>query len=145
MIPATGTAIGKEILELITHSKVATVCCSRDNTPHCFNCFYAVLEQEGCIVFKSSETTTHMQIISANSRVAGTIIASETSLTKVEGLQFEGAIDAANALAGPAARAYYLRYPFAVAMPGRIWILQLNTIKYTHTSHGITHKSAWQR
>ena len=146
MVTASDTAtISKEILEFIVNNKFGSVCCTSGNKPHCFSCFYAVLEEDGCLVFKSSENSTHIQIIAGNNQVAGTIISSEISMSKIEGIQFEGTIINKDTTTLQAAKAYYLRYPFAVAVPGRLWVLRLNAIKYTNTTNGIKHKKTWER
>ena len=137
--------IPKEILEVIKANNIATVCCCEDNKPHCFSCFYTYMEDEACIIFKSSDSSRHMQILSENNMVAGTIIPSENSMTKVIGLQFEGLMVDKDAIGSRATRVYYTRYPFAVAVPGRIWVLQLKSIKYTNTTNGIKHKLEWVR
>ncbi len=145
MTNTIATAINKEILEFTAGNKIATICCTEANKPYCFNVFYSFLEEEGCIIFKSSESTRHMQILAGNNHVAGTVIASEISLTKVEGIQFEGVIVNKDTVGLKASKSYYLRYPFAVTVPGRLWILELNSIKYTNTTNGISNKKAWQR
>ena len=145
MVDKCSIAINKKILEFISLNKTATVCCAEDNKPHCFNCFYAVMENEGCIVFKSSEGSKHMQILSENKLVAGTIISSELSLAKIEGVQFEGSVVEKEYLKMKAVKSYYLRYPFAVAVPGNIWVIELDAIKYTNTTNGIKHKEDWER
>jgi hypothetical protein len=137
--------INKEIIEFIEHNKIATVCCTAGTKPSCFNCFYSVLEEEGYLIFKSAENTTHMQVLAENKQVAGTIIASEISMAKIEGIQFEGIIADRDIIGVKATKSYYLRYPFAVTVPGRLWILELNSIKYTNTTKGIKHKSEWDR
>jgi uncharacterized protein len=145
MVDKCATAINTEIIDFITNNKIATVCGAEDNKPHCFNCFYAVLKDEGCIVFKSSGTTKHMQIFSANNIVAGTIIASEISLSKIEGIQFEGVVNEKDDIGFRATKSYYARFPFALTVPGRIWVIELSTIKYTNTTNGIKHKAEWAR
>ena len=137
--------ISSEITEFINSNKTATVCCTDGSKPYCFSIFYSVLADEGCLVFKSAENTTHMQILAGNNLVAGTVIASEISMAKVEGIQFEGQIIDTNTKGNKAARSYYLRYPFAVAMPGNIWVIEINSIKYTRTTNGIPHKKKWHR
>ena len=146
MTTSCPASINTEILNFITANNVATVCGAENNKPYCFNCFYAVLEDEACIIFKSSENTRHMEILSANNNVAGTITSSSgTSLSRVEGVQFEG-IMTGKATAGlKAAKSYYLRYPFAITVPGHIWVLELHSLKYTRTVSGIKHKASWQR
>jgi uncharacterized protein len=139
------TAVNPEILSFITNNKIATVCGAIDNKPHCFNCFYSVLEDEACIVFKSSGTTKHIQVFSRNKDVAGTIISSEVTLTKIEGIQFEGVIVEKESIGFKATRSYYARFPFAVTVPGKIWVLELHAIKYTNTTNGIRRKEEWER
>ena len=139
------TVLNTEILELITSNKIATVCCSANNKPYCFNIFYSVLEEETCIVFKSAESTTHIKILSENNQIAGTIIPSDISMTKIQGIQFEGLLVEKDNVGFKAAKSYYLRFPFAVTVPGRIWVLELHTIKYTNTTNGVKHKGSWKR
>ena len=138
-------AIEKEILDFILHNNIASVCCTTNNIPYCFNCFYSVLKDEMCIVFKSSVDTKHIQILADNKLVAGTIIDSDINLARVIGTQFEGIHIENDKIAPKASKSYYLRYPFAIAMPGRLWILELNAIKYTSTINGIKHKLEWSR
>jgi len=145
MIYKVSTEISKDILDFIAQNKVASVCCSEDNRPYCFNCFYSVLEDEGCIVFKSSIESNHVKILATNNMVAGTVIASDISSTKVEGIQFKGLNIDKDPIAMKAAKSYYKRYPFAVAMPGRLWVLEIHSIKYTNTTNGIKRKLEWER
>ena len=144
MIEKSPATINKEILELITNNKTATVCCSINDKPYCFSCFYSVLEDENCIVFKSSESTKHMKILLENNQVAGTIIPSEISMSKIIGVQFEGILIEKENTGLKAARSYYLRFPFAVTVPGKLWIIELHSIKYTNTTNGIKHKLEWE-
>lgn len=139
------TAIDTKISDFIVHNNIASVCCTADNIPYCFNCFYSVLKDEMCIVFKSSVDTKHVQILADNKLVAGTIIDSDINLARVVGIQFEGVNIENGNIATRAAKSYYLRYPFAIAMPGKLWILELNAIKYTSTINGVKHKLDWSR
>ena len=145
MISTSTNQIDKEILEFIATNKIASVCCAANNIPHCFNCFYSVLPTDNCLVFKSSPDSRHIKMIGENNVVAGTIISSEISLAKVQGIQFEGVVVAKGAIGMGATQSYYLRYPFAIAVPGVIWVLELHTLKYTNTTNGIKHKAEWER
>ena len=145
MTDKSSTTINKRILDFISANKIATVCCSAENKPHCFNCFYSFLEEEGCIIFKSSEGAKHIKMLAENNLVAGTIISSEISMTKIEGVQFDGVIVEKNNMILKATKSYYLRYPFAIAVPGKIWVIELRTLKYTNTTNGIKHKENWEK
>ena len=144
-VAASSRAIDKEIVDFIGNNNIATVCCVVNNMPHCFNCFYSVLEGEPYIIFKSSEGSKHMQILTENNQVAGTIISSEISLSKVQGMQFDGVIVDKDSSKLKAAKSYYLRYPFAVAMAGKLQILEFHSIKYTNTTNGIKRKKEWEQ
>ena len=144
----TGTCsppVNREIIHFVGDNKIASICCVSDNKPHCFTCFYSVLPEDNCLVFKSSESSTHMQILSGNNEVAGTIISSEISMLKIQGIQFEGVVTNKDAIGIKATKSYYTRYPFAVTVPGRIWVLELHSIKYTNTTNGIKHKTEWNK
>ena len=145
MVEKCSVVITPDILEFVAHNKIASVCCCEDNKPHCFNCFYSVLEDEGCIVYKSSEDTVHMRILTGHNKVAGTIIDSDISLARIVGMQFEGIRSEDEHLLARAAKSYYLRYPLAIAMPGKLWVLEMHGIKYTSTINGIKRKMEWHR
>lgn len=135
--------IDPEILEFIKTNKVASICCSTENKPYCFSCFYSFLEAEQSIIFKSMLDTRHIAIATENNAVAGTVISQEISMTKVTGIQFEGILIENDNVGGKASRCYYLRYPFAMAVPGKLWVVELHSIKYTNTINGVKHKKEW--
>jgi uncharacterized protein YhbP (UPF0306 family) len=66
-------------------------------------------------------------------------------MSKVQGVQFEGVIVEKDSSKLKAAKFYYLRYPFAVAMSGKLQILEFHSIKYTNTTNGIKRKKEWER
>jgi uncharacterized protein YhbP (UPF0306 family) len=40
---------------------------------------------------------------------------------------------------------YHKKYPFALAMPGEIWTVQINSIKMTDSKLGFGKKITWNR
>ena len=132
-------------MSFLVGNKIASVGCCSDNVPYCFNCFYAVLESENLLIFKSSEKSRHMNMLSLNGRVAGTVVPAQLDVMKVEGVQFEGCLHTGDYLNFKAAKAYYLRYPFAIAIPGSITVIELTSLKYTITNNGIKRKTQWQK
>ena len=40
---------------------------------------------------------------------------------------------------------YYLHYPLSAAMDGRLWVIQLNWIKFTDNTRGFGFKQHWNR
>jgi uncharacterized protein YhbP (UPF0306 family) len=136
----------KEIVDFINESKVATVCCTEDEKPYCFNCYYAFIEQECLLIYKSSYNTRHEKILESNQSVAGTIIPEQIDLTTLKGIQFEGTLlKESFDIAMKAAAVYYLRFPFAMAVPGKVYIIELKRIKLTDNSRGFGYKQHWER
>lgn len=138
--------IDKEISAFIAEQKVATVACVEDGQPYCFNCYYSFLEQEGILVYKSSFNTRHESILKKNPIVAGAIIPEQIEVATIRGIQFEGVLlDESLDLTMKASAAYYLRFPYAMAVPGKLYALQLNTIKFTDNTRGFGFKQHWKR
>ena len=137
--------IEKEINDFINNNLLATICCSTDNAPYCFNCMYATIEKDGYLVFKSSPDTKHTDILMHNNKVAGPILPKKFEATAIRGIQFEGiAVEDEDSLA-PATSAYYAKYPIAMAMPGKIWIVELLSIKFTDNTKGFGYKRVWSK
>ncbi len=136
----------KALADFINECKVATVCCTLDEQPYCFNCYYAFIEQEGLLVYKSSFGTTHEKILELNPKIAGTIIPEQIDLATLRGIQFEGALMKETIdMAINASSAYYLKFPFAMAVPGKIYVIELKKIKFTDNGRGFGYKQHWER
>src|SRR5689334_8384484 len=111
--------IDKDILEFIAENKVATVCCvDSEALPYCFNCYYSFMEKEGILVYKSSLGTHHEELLKKNTQVAGTIIPEHIEVAVIKGIQFRGVLLGETFdLTMKASAAYYLKFPFALAVP----------------------------
>lgn len=138
--------IDKEISEFLSSNQVATICCSVNNTPYCFNSFYAFLEKEGWLAFKTSTGTRHGEILELNHLVAGSVLPDQLDAAAIRGIQFEGiAYEEDEDSMTPAASAYYAQYPIGMALPGKIWIVELRTVKFTDNTRGFGHKQTWAK
>lgn len=134
------------IAEFIKEQQAATVCCTNGEAPYCFNCFYALMEEEGYLVYKSAPATQHEKLLREHPRTAGTIIPEHIAVSVIRGVQFEGLVlEDDFALSMRASVAYYLRFPFAVAVPGTIRIIELKSVKFTDNTRGFGHKEHWKR
>lgn len=135
-----------EITDFIKDCKVATVCCTENDQPYCFNCYYAFMEQDGLLVYKSSFGTKHEKILENNVLVAGTIIPEAIDLATIKGIQFEGKLLKESLdISMKASSAYYLRFPFAMAVPGKIYVIEMDKIKFTDNTRGFGYKQHWER
>ena len=138
--------IEQEITEFIAANKVATICCCIGDVPYCFNALYTVFDRQGAIVFKSSANTKHGDILTQNNKVAGTILPDNFEPEAIRGIQFDGvAYEEDEDSLTPAASAYYLKYPIAMAMPGKIWIIEFQSVKFTDNSKGFGYKRSWKK
>ena len=138
--------MGKEIADFIDQNKVATVACVGDGLPYCFNCYYSFIEQEGLLIYKSSYGTRHEDIMQKNKTVAGTIIPEQIEVSIIRGIQFQGLLLNDNLEIGMKASAsYYLKFPFAMAVPGKLYVLELHEIKFTDNTRGFGFKQHWKK
>lgn len=137
----------EKLNEYITAQSCASVCCiDTDGLPYCFSCFYAYNSVEKLLYYKSSMDTRHSKIIANNPLVAGTMLPDKLNKLHVRGMQFEGIIlPAEHPLTKNAAAHYYKKNPVAVAMPGEIWTIQINSLKLTDSSFGFGKKLTWHR
>lgn len=136
----------QEITDFIREQKVASVCCVENDTPYCFNCYYSYLEQEGLLIYKSSFDTRHESILQKNKKVAGTIIPEQVEVAVIKGIQFEGVILSESFdLTMKASSSYYLRFPFAMAVPGKVQVIELLSVKFTDNTKGFGYKQHWKK
>ncbi|MBI5857710.1 MAG: pyridoxamine 5'-phosphate oxidase family protein [Sphingobacteriales bacterium] len=125
----------------------AAVCCLDEfGNPYCFNCFYSYDIARTVLVYKSSPDTQHQLWLSKNPSVAGTILPDRLNLLQMKGVQFTGIVLPVNhPLAENASADYYKKHPVALAIKGEIWVIQINSIKFTDNSLGFGKKLTWNR
>lgn len=139
--------IEKKIIEFISKQTCGNLCCVAENgSPYCFSFFYSFDEQEMILYYKSSDDTKHSKILYKNQTAAGTILPDKLNFLAIKGIQFEGQVleprhpDAKNASSH-----YHKKHPMALAMPGDIWAIRINRIKFTDNSLGFGKKLLWER
>lgn len=139
--------MNERISHFIAQHTCANICTLNENdTPYCFTCFFAYNSKEQLLLFKSSTDTTHSINILRNPVVAGTILPDKLNKMQIKGVQFEGTIlPFDHPLAKQAATDYYLKNPMAVAVPGEVWTVQLQKLKYTDNTLGFGTKLHWVR
>jgi uncharacterized protein YhbP (UPF0306 family) len=136
----------KVIVDFIEKQKVASIACLDDeNHPYCFSAFYTFDRIERRLYFKSSASSHHTRYLSQNKIVAGTILPDKLNMLAIRGIQFTGSIIEGNPVQHHASAEYHKEHPYALAMPGDVWTIQLETIKMTDNAIGIGKKICWQR
>ncbi len=122
--------------------------CSVDEAghPYCFSCFYTYNKENTLLYFKTSDSTRHAAMMLKQALVAGTILPDKLNFLQIKGIQLEGrVIENHHPLAAHASSQYYKQHPTALAMPGDIWIIQIDSIKFTDNTLGFGTKLHWQR
>lgn len=137
----------KDIESFILSSTCATVAClNEEGSPYCFSCFYTYQKEHQLLHFKSSLDTHHAQYLLKNEKVAGTILPDKLLKTAVKGIQFTGRLlNNDDPLTLQAAKAYHLQHPYALAVPGQIWTIQIDQFKLTDSTLVFKKKLLWSR
>ncbi|RQO29637.1 hypothetical protein DBR32_15375 [Taibaiella sp. KBW10] len=138
--------INEDIALFISGQTCATICCiDEQNRPYCFTCFYVYDKSKQCLYFKSSANTHHISLLLANGICAGTILEDNLDKILVKGIQLEGHAVKNTLFDLAPAMQYHATFPMAVAVPGDMWTLSINTIKFTDNSKGFGSKFHWDR
>jgi len=135
------------ILEFLKENKISSICfVDKEGKPYCVNCFYLYDEENKVLIFKSSFGTTHDAFILPDSSVAGTILPDSVDVLKIKGIQFSGKIlSKTDVDKFKLSSQYTKKYPFSLTMPGYIWAVSLELIKFTNNTLGFGNKAIWNR
>ena len=139
--------MNESIIKFIEKQTVATICCvDEQGDPYCFSCFYAFNNEKGLIYFKSSSNAHHSFLLEKKAVIAGTILPDRLRPLVVQGIQFQGDIlSFDDPLCSGATKTYLKKFPFALAMPGEVYAIQLTHIKMTDSSKGFGKKILWEK
>ena len=158
-----------KITAFLKKHHLLTLATTRDNTPWVAHCFYAFMEKEACLVFTTDDDTRHGMEMSENPKLAAGIAWETKVVGQVRGAQVSGRalkVERSNGrtversedvkqldlatfppfnLSTAAKAAYLHRFPYAAAMKLNLWVLVIDTIKYTDNRMGFGKKLLWER
>lgn len=136
----------ERIVKFIISQHCLTLCTVENNQPFCANCFYAFIPEDNFLVFKSDKNTKHISLALNNNNVAGTILPDVEKTGTLRGVQFTGifTIPSGNFIE-KFKKAYYNRFPFAIAISGDLWALELFSVKMADNTLGFGKKISWQK
>lgn len=137
--------INEAITQFIDSQTVLTLATCENNVPVCASCYYAFDAAFGWLVFKSSPNTQHIKNILDNPEVAGSILPDKSTVANIKGIQFSGRACIYSNEFEQGKNLYYNKFPFARAMSGDIWIVELTKIKYTNNTLGFGKKLIWEK
>lgn len=138
--------MNERIVSFFHEQRSATVCCvDEEGKPYCFTVFYAFDAQQALLYFKTSANTRHTPLLQQNAAVAGTVHPDKLNAMALKGIQFTGSALPPDApLSAKAAGVYHKKYPFARAMKGEVWTVQLATVKMTDNTLSFGKKLLWE-
>ena len=134
--------LDETIKHFIQGQKIATICCTDEqNDPFCFSCFYSFQSKDCLLQFKSSAASRHCRLMAEKPRVSGTILPDKLNIFSVAGIQFSGTLlYASHELTEDASRLYHIKFPFALAVPGEVFAVYIETITLTVMKNGFSKK-----
>ena len=135
------------IIDFIKDQSCASICyIDLVGKPQCFNCMYGFDFENNYLLFKSSNDSYHSKNITPNSLIAGTILPNKLMPFQNIGIQFNGiTLSTDQNLKERINTNYYIKSPLSIAIPGKIWLIQLNKIKMTGKLKGFGQKITWER
>lgn len=140
-------SVTENINDFISENQVASVCfVDKNNKPYCINCFYSWHSEQAILIFKSSFGTNHDNLVVSGACLSGTILNDQISLSKIKGIQFNGDLIDQNQINELELGNNYLKkFPLSIAMPGYLWGVKLNFIKFTDNTFVFGNKTNWSR
>jgi len=136
--------VDEKIIRFFRKHHVLTVATSVNNEPWCANCFYVYLQDENALVFTTDHDTRHGREFLENKLVAGSVVLETPVIGKIRGIQFQGIVsEPVGDLSEKARTAYLKRFPIAILMETRLWVVELTHIKMTDNRLGFGKKIIW--
>ncbi len=136
----------ERIIAFLKENSVVSISTSIKNQPHSASCYYAFVEGDNYIAFKSDSDTRHIEEAIKNNKVSGTILPDKIVKAKPKGIQFTGTFMRAEGAVGKNAKEAYLKkYPLAGIFRGDIWMIALDHIKFTDNTLVFGKKLLWER
>ncbi|WP_417068763.1 pyridoxamine 5'-phosphate oxidase family protein [Niveibacterium terrae] len=146
MSTASVPSLSRAIASFLREHHVVGLATVVDGQPWAASCFYAFEEEAPALIVMSSLKTRHAVGMLGEPQIAGTIAAQPVNVLTIRGLQFTATAELLAGEARSAARSFYcLRHPVARLMPGDVWRLRFETIKYTDNARGLANKLYWTR
>jgi uncharacterized protein YhbP (UPF0306 family) len=141
-----GKMISSKIVKFFRKHHVLTIATCDNNIPWCANCFYVYLEEDNSLVFTTDLDTRHGLEFVKNPEVAGSVVLETMIIGNIRGIQFRGTIsEPSGDQAAKAKNAYLKRFPVAMLMETRLWVVELTNIKMTDNRFGFGKKVIWEK
>jgi uncharacterized protein len=136
----------KRIISFLKKHHVLTLATSYKGEPWVANCFYAVIGDDGKLVFTSDRSTKHIRDLEDGNTVAASIVLETRVVGKIQGIQLRGKlIEPMGEEMIAARKAYLRRFPYAALMETTLWVLEPGYVKMTDNRLGFGTKLVWDK
>lgn len=113
---------------------------------HTNSCFYAYCVDLNALIIASQPHTAHIKIALKNPKISLNIALDTKIVGRIEGLQARADFLKLESLSQNeqklCKRAYFIRYPYAMALNPTLYVLKLTWLKYTNNA--LKNKLIWQ-
>jgi uncharacterized protein YhbP (UPF0306 family) len=133
----------ERIESFITGHHILMLATSHNDIPQAATLFYAYDPDTVTFVVASDHHTEHIQNLSDNHHVAGTIALETTEIGKIQGIQFKGVMSQSDDKT--ARSVYFGAFPYARVMNPVLWRITPEQIKLTDNRLGFGKKLNWTR
>lgn len=137
-------SVPSPILRFIRKHHVLTLATQGPEGLWCANMFYAYLPDSNLLVFTSEDKTRHVREMTADPRVAASIVLETRTVGRVQGLQITGTVYRDPGDIGALA-VYLKRFPYAAVADLHLWVLEPGWMKLTDNTLGFGKKIVWDR
>lgn len=135
--------IDKRISSFISRHHVLTLATVRDGQPWCANMFYAFDSQRVELIFSSADSSRHIVEAGIEPRVACSIVVESRVIGRLQGVQVEGRL--VEAVGGDYRERYLRRFPYAALHLDRLWVVEVDSVKFTDNTLGFGKKLFYQK
>lgn len=131
----------KRIIRFIKKHHLLTLCTTDGAAPWAASCFYIYCEENNTLIFASDANTHHIKDALQQPLVAGTIAPETLIIKRIRGVQFRGILSGVTD--DNYRKEYIRRFPAALFMPFKMWMITLHYIKMTDNRLGFGEKIIW--
>ncbi|WP_424406578.1 pyridoxamine 5'-phosphate oxidase family protein [Pasteurella sp. PK-2025] len=136
----------KRIVNFIKKHYLCSISCCDGNRPWSNAIYYVFDEKQECLIYITTDSTYHAQVMCQNPYVSGVIAMPTRFIPSLQGVQFTGI---AKKLEGEEAEAAlrFFKKSFSHHMidPLSVWAIDLEYIKLTDRSLGLYGKVEWHK
>jgi uncharacterized protein len=135
-----------DIAKFLHKHHLLTLATSANNISWCASCFYVFDDNNIQFIITSDPSTRHASEMTEQPIVSGTVALETSVIGKIRGIQFTGkAYQPKDHELKSVQAAYLKRFPYAILMKTHLWIVMIDSIKFTDNRLGFGKKKFWQR